>query len=43
MASALKLSALSPKTVWPGHADAIDKDTPDVLDELGRKGGVLGR
>ena len=41
-ASALKLSAVSPKTVWPGHADAIEHDAPDVLDELGRKGGVLG-
>lgn len=40
-ASALKLSALGPKTVWPGHADAIDSDTTAVLDHLGRHGGVL--
>lgn len=42
-ASALKLSALSPKTVWPGHADALAEDAPAALDELGRKGGVLGQ
>lgn len=41
-ASALKLSAVGPKTVWPGHANAIENDAPAVLDELGRKGGVLG-
>jgi glyoxylase-like metal-dependent hydrolase (beta-lactamase superfamily II) len=42
-ASALKLSALAPKTVWPGHADAMAEDVPAALDELGRKGGVLGK
>lgn len=42
-ASALKLSALAPKTVWPGHANAMDVDVPAALDELGRKGGVLGK
>jgi glyoxylase-like metal-dependent hydrolase (beta-lactamase superfamily II) len=42
-ASALKLSALAPKTVWPGHADAMTEDVPAALDELGRKGGVLGQ
>lgn len=41
-ASALKLSAVGPKTIWPGHADAIENDAPAVLDELGRRGGVLG-
>lgn len=42
-ASALKLSAVDPKIVWPGHADAIEHDAQAVLDELGRKGGVLGQ
>lgn len=42
-ASALKLSALAPKTVWPGHADAMMQDVPAALEELGRKGGVLGK
>jgi hydroxyacylglutathione hydrolase len=42
-ASALKLSALAPKTVWAGHADAMTEDVPAALDELGRKGGVLGQ
>jgi glyoxylase-like metal-dependent hydrolase (beta-lactamase superfamily II) len=42
-ASAIKLSAISPKTVWPGHADAIDEDATAILEELGRKGGVLGK
>lgn len=41
-ASALKLSAVAPRTVWLGHGDGIAEDVPDVLDELGRKGGVLG-
>lgn len=36
-ASALKLSALDPKTVWPGHANAVDNDAPAVLEELGRQ------
>ena len=40
-ASALKLSAIAPRTVWPGHADAIEEDVPAVLDHLGRHGGVL--
>lgn len=42
-ASALKLSAVGPKTIWPGHADAIENDAAAVLEELGRRGGVLGR
>lgn len=42
-ASLLKLSAVVPKTVWPGHADAIENDAPAVLEELGRRGGVLGK
>lgn len=43
MQSALKLAALSPQRVWPGHADGIEHDAPAVLEELGRKGGVLGK
>lgn len=42
-ASALKLSAIGPKRAWLGHADGIESDLTDVLDELGRKGGVLER
>jgi glyoxylase-like metal-dependent hydrolase (beta-lactamase superfamily II) len=41
-ASALKLAAIGPQRAWLGHADGIDHDLVDVLDELGRKGGVLG-
>lgn len=41
-ASALKLGAVDPKRAWLGHADGIEQDLTDVLDELGRKGGVLG-
>ncbi len=41
-ASALKLAALEPRVVWPGHAGAIDNDAPAILRELGEKGGVLG-
>lgn len=42
MASVLKLSALAPKKVWLGHADGIEADAPAILDELGRRGGILG-
>jgi glyoxylase-like metal-dependent hydrolase (beta-lactamase superfamily II) len=42
MASARKLAALGPQRAWLGHADGIEEDLVDVLDELGRKGGVLG-
>lgn len=42
MASALKLAAIGPNRAWLGHADGIEQDLVDVLDELGRKGGVLG-
>jgi glyoxylase-like metal-dependent hydrolase (beta-lactamase superfamily II) len=42
-ASALKLAAIEPKRVWPGHADGIEEDAPAILEELGRKGGVLGQ
>jgi glyoxylase-like metal-dependent hydrolase (beta-lactamase superfamily II) len=41
-ASALKLASIGPKRAWLGHADGIERDLVDVLDELGRKGGVLG-
>jgi glyoxylase-like metal-dependent hydrolase (beta-lactamase superfamily II) len=41
--SALKLAALEPGRVWAGHANGIEHDAPAVLDELGRKGGVLGK
>lgn len=40
-ASALKLSALAPKTLWPGHSKPVTNDVPAVLDELGRNGGIL--
>lgn len=40
-ASALKLSALGPQTIWPGHANAIDREATAVLDHLGRHGGTL--
>lgn len=42
-ASALKLSALGPKLVWAGHGKPLTDDVPAVLEELGRKGGVLGK
>lgn len=42
-ASALKLSALAPKRVWLGHADGVEADAESVLDELGRRGGILGK
>jgi glyoxylase-like metal-dependent hydrolase (beta-lactamase superfamily II) len=41
-ASALKLSAVAPRSVWLGHGDGFSDDAPGVLEELGRKGGVLG-
>lgn len=41
-ASALKLAALDPSVIWPGHAGAIDDDAAAVMRELGTKGGVLG-
>lgn len=41
-ASALKLAGIGPKRAWLGHAEGIEHDLVDVLDELGRKGGVLG-
>lgn len=41
-ASATKLAGLDPRRAWLGHADGIENDLVDVLQELGRKGGVLG-
>jgi glyoxylase-like metal-dependent hydrolase (beta-lactamase superfamily II) len=38
-ASVLKLSALSPETVWAGHGKPLKEDTTAVLDHLGRHGG----
>ena len=40
--SALKLATIAPKTIWTGHGDGLAEDVPDILGELGRKGGVLG-
>lgn len=42
-ASILKLSAIAPKKIWGGHGNALAEDVPDVLDELGRNGGILPR
>lgn len=42
-ASALKLSALAPKTVWGGHGKPLAEDSTAILDELGRNGGILPR
>lgn len=40
-ASVLKLSALSPKTLFPGHMKPLAVDTPAVLAYLGEHGGIL--
>ncbi|MGB0890354.1 MAG: MBL fold metallo-hydrolase [Solirubrobacterales bacterium] len=40
-ASLLKLSALSPKTLFPGHAKPLTEDTTAILEELGHNGGIL--
>lgn len=37
-ASILKLSALDPKSAWPGHAEPLLEDATAILDAVGRGG-----